>query len=227
MAASSAIVTLLFGGLAPRLTKPAIAPTADASAAGSPAIDAPRDAVLAAAVAAALAWLREGADATFCDAPDIDFAATLSRHDAALGSLCRAVERADTDRRLQRLAGRLAAATAARRELLEIWQAEGGLDTAWVLSGSSVPLRFLEAQLCQDLARLPGGDGPADFVRIAIAVRRRALDLARLQIASGRDRRLQGLATTLAASASDDVADLEAWWLERGQARAAMAHKLH
>jgi uncharacterized protein (DUF305 family) len=221
MAGTSAIVTLLFGGLAPRLLKDDLASVADRPAADrSPA-------ALPAAVAEALVWLREGVNAAYADAPDIDFAATLARHDAALGALCRAVERADTDRRLRRLAGRLAAATAARRELLEIWQSEGGLETAWVLSGSSVPLRFLEAQLSRDLATLPGGDGPSDFVRIAVAVRRRALDLARLQIELGRDRRLKALATSLAAAASADVGDLESWWLEHAQARAAMTHPLH
>ncbi|HJQ59165.1 MAG TPA: DUF305 domain-containing protein [Vineibacter sp.] len=174
-----------------------------------------------------MAQLRAGGATTYSDAPDIDFAATVARHDAALGLLCRVVEQAATDRRLRRLAGRLAAATAAQRARLEQWQADGGLQMAWVVSGSSVPLRFLEASLGRDLARLPGGDGPADFVRLAIAVRRRGFELARLQIEQGRDRRLKALATSMAAAASEDVADLETWWLEHVRGQSAMAHPVH
>lgn len=219
MAGTSAIVTLLLGGLAPRLLKADVAPPDGSSRIGDMPLDA--------AIVGALVSLRDGVTTRYSDAPDIDFAATLARHDAALGGLAGAVEQGASDRRLRRLAGRLGAAAAARAALLDSWQSDGGLDTAWVVSGSSVPLRFIETALCRDLAGLPGGQTLSDFVRIAVAVRRQAVQLARVQIELGRDRRLMALATSLAASATQDLVDLEAWWFETQQVHAAMTRPLH
>src|SRR5262245_31219608 len=124
------------GGLAPRL----LVPPANAESRGSPDAGA---ATLDVAVADALARLRGGAIATWSDVPDADFAATLRRHDAAITGLAHAIGHGPADRRLQHIARRLAAAAAARQQTVGDWQIDAALVPLWVVSGSSVPIRFV------------------------------------------------------------------------------------
>ncbi|MCW5747438.1 MAG: hypothetical protein KIT36_14715 [Alphaproteobacteria bacterium] len=217
MPSTTAILTLLFGGVVPRLM-PSGAP-AGAIGGTAPSLDA--------AASEALARLRAGAIAVYADAPDIDFAATQARYDIALGILAGAVAQAGADRALRRVAGAIAAAAAARRDRLCAWLTHDAAPGAWVASGSSVPIRFVDSELRKDLAALPGDGGATDVVRIAILVCRRMLELARIELALGCDTQLKTLAIALVGTASDDIAELEAWTQQCGDVRTAMAAPVH
>ena len=193
---------LLFGGLAPRLLVQAGNTVSPEAAAGE-------GSALEMAVEDALAQLRAGAIATYSDTPDVDFAATLSRHDAAIAGLARAAGHGVADRRLRQAASRLAAAAATRLRLLRDWQSRKA--SVWVVSGSSVPIRFAESRLRQTLARLPRGDAPSDFAGIAACICHRALDLARIELELGRDPQMKGMAASLATEAAATITEMDDW----------------
>ena len=201
---------LLFGGLAPRLfVQAGNVVSADSAAADAAALDV--------AIADTLAQLRAGAIVTYSDAPDVDFATTLSRLDAAVAGLAGAAGRAVADLRLRQVADRLAAAATTRRQLLRDWRTREVSAPAWVVSGSSVPIRFVETRLRQALAQLPCGDAPSDFVRIAACVCHRVLDLARIELELGRDPQMKATAASLAGEAAATITDLDDWLMENGR----------
>jgi uncharacterized protein (DUF305 family) len=198
---------LLFGGPVPRLLA--------GSAVASAGTDGDAEA-LDMAVADTLALLRAGAIATWSDAPDADFAATLPRHDAALLGLARAIDQGAADPLLQRVARRLVVAVTARQQVVGDWQARAASASLWVVSGSSVPMRFVETRLRQALACLPRGNAPSDFACIAACVCHRALDLARIELELGRDPQMKAAAASLATQAAATITDLDDWLMERG-----------